>query len=149
MYYIMDAKIIDLLMKIGLITSIGVKADAYESVDDLISKGIVTIPGAKEHILDIIKDIEPSEETIEEVNPTETEPAVIEPAVIEPAVIEPTVIEPAVIEPTVIEPTEIKPAETELKNEDNAVVIEPVVIEPVEEVKEPVKKVKKSNKIAE
>ena len=125
----MDAKIIDLLMKIGLITSIGVKADAYESVDDLISKGIVTIPGAKEHILDIIKDIEPSEETIEEVNPTETEPTVIE--------------------PTVIEPTEIKPAETELKPKDTAVVIEPVVIEPVEEVKEPIKKVKKSNKIAE
>ena len=123
----MDAKIIDLLMKIGLITSIGVKADAYESVDDLISKGIVTIPGAKEHILDIIKDIEPTEETIGEVNPTE----------------------PTVIEPTVIEPTEINPAETELKNEDNAVVIEPVVVEPVEEVKEPVKKVKKSNKIAE
>ena len=133
----MDAKIIDLLMKIGLITSIGVKADAYESVDDLISKGIVTIPGAKEHILDIIKDIEPTEETIGEVNPTE------------PTVIEPTVIEPTVIEPTVIEPTEINPAETELKNEDNAVVIEPVVVEPVEEVKEPVKKVKKSNKIAE
>ena len=125
----MDAKIVDLLMKIGLITSIGVKADAYESVDDLISKGIVTIPGAKEHILDIIKDIEPSEETIEEVNSTKTEPTVIE--------------------PTVIEPTEIKPAETELKNEDNTVVIEPAVIEPVEEVKEPVKKVKKSNKIAE
>ena len=135
----MDAKIVDLLMKIGLITSIGVKADAYESVDDLISKGIVTIPGAKEHILDIIKDIEPSEETIEEVNSTKTEPTVIEP----------TVIEPTVIEPTVIEPTEIKPAETELKNEDNTVVIEPAVIEPVEEVKEPVKKVKKSNKIAE
>lgn len=128
----MDAKIIDLLMKIGLITSIGVKADAYESVDDLISKGIVTIPGAKERILDIIKDIEPSEETIEEVNP-----------------------EP---EHTVITPNEINPAETELKPEDDVVVIEPaelkpeynaVVIEPTEEVKEPVKKVKKSNKVVE
>ena len=76
----MDKNIIDKLIKYGLITNIGIDADKYENIDELINKGIITIPGAKQKILELI-----SEELEQEVEPVAT---VIEP---EPTA---TVIEP-------------------------------------------------------
>lgn len=52
----MDKQIVDKLIKFGLITNIGVDAAQYKDVDDLIAKGIITIPGAKERINVILGD---------------------------------------------------------------------------------------------
>jgi hypothetical protein len=52
----MDKKIVDKLIQFGLITNIGVDANKYTDVDDLIAKGIVTIPGAKSKIMELIGD---------------------------------------------------------------------------------------------
>ena len=66
----MDKKIIDTLIKFGLITNIGVNADSYKDVDDLINKGVVTIPGAKTKIDELLKNLnlEISEHTEEIVD---------------------------------------------------------------------------------
>ena len=66
----MDKKIIDTLIKFGLITNIGVNADSYKDVDDLINKGVVTIPGAKTKIDELLKNLnlEISESTEEIVD---------------------------------------------------------------------------------
>ena len=52
----MDKKIVDKLIQFGLITNVGVDASKYADVDDLIAKGIVTIPGAKAKIMELIGD---------------------------------------------------------------------------------------------
>lgn len=52
----MDQKIVDKLIQFGLITNIGIDANKYTDVDDLIAKGIVTIPGAKSKIMELIGD---------------------------------------------------------------------------------------------
>ena len=62
----MDKKIIDTLVKFGLITNIGIDTDSCSSIDDLINKGIVTIPGAKTKIEELIKDLEVETEEIVE-----------------------------------------------------------------------------------
>lgn len=81
----MDAKIIDTLVKFGLITNIGVNADAYDSIDDLINKGVVTIPGAKDKIQELLKSIEPEQEEHEIEIETKIEPIkIIEQTIIEP-----------------------------------------------------------------
>ena len=65
----MDKKIIETLIKFGLITNIGVNPDSYTDIDDLINKGVITIPGAKERIKELIKDI--SIEPVESVEDTD------------------------------------------------------------------------------
>ena len=52
----MDKKIVDKLIQFGLITNIGVDANKYTDVDDLIAKGIITVPGAKDKIMELIED---------------------------------------------------------------------------------------------
>ena len=63
----MDKQIIDKLVKFGLITNICVDPDRYTDVDDLINKGIITVPGAKERINELLKDEIIVEETVEPV----------------------------------------------------------------------------------
>ena len=81
----MNKNIIDKLVKYGLITNIEVDADKYESIDDLINKGIITIPGIKQKIIELIgEESEQNVETVTVIEPEkgpETEPAttVIEP----------------------------------------------------------------------
>ena len=77
----MDKKIIDTLIKFGLITNIGVNADSYKDVDDLINKGVVTIPGAKTKIDELLKNLnleisEPTKEIVDIV-PNDTTTNVI------------------------------------------------------------------------
>ena len=50
-------KIIEILSKFGLITNTVVDPEKYTDVDDLIAKGVVTTPCAKERITEVIKDI--------------------------------------------------------------------------------------------
>lgn len=67
----MDKSIIEKLVNYGLITNIDVDANKYKDIDDLIAKGIITVPGAKTRILEIIGDfITELEETIETTKAT-------------------------------------------------------------------------------
>jgi hypothetical protein len=76
----MDKKIVDKLIQFGLITNVGVDANKYTDVDDLIAKGIVTVPGAKAKIMELIGDdsivIEelPTEDAVVVETPTEETP---------------------------------------------------------------------------
>ena len=49
----MDKRIIDALAGFGLIT-VNVNAADYKDVDDLIAKGVVTVPGAKQKIYELV-----------------------------------------------------------------------------------------------
>ena len=126
----MDSKIIDTLVKLGIITSIGIDASKYESVDDLINKGIITIPGIKDRITELLQDIEEF---------VESEPVV-------------EVTNENIVE---IKPEEIvKSAGSELiKDEVITTHTEPVIVEDIKinesETKEtvPTKKKKQTNKI--
>ena len=129
----MDKNIIDKLIKFGLITNIGIDADKYENVDELINKGIITIPGAKQKILELI-----SEDSELEMEPVAT---VIEPEK-EPKA-EP-VAEPVA---TVIEPE--KEPEVEPVTEPVATVIEPEKEPEVEPEVESTPKRKKQTKTIE
>lgn len=67
----MDKSIVEKLVKYGLITNIDVDANKYKDIDDLIAKGIITVPGAKTKILEIVGDfITELEETIETTKAT-------------------------------------------------------------------------------
>ena len=86
----MDKRIIDALAGFGLIT-VNVNAADYKDVDDLIAKGVVTVPGAKQKIYeligsmdgaaaaeDIIIEIEETVETVVEETVEETVETVVE-----------------------------------------------------------------------
>ena len=65
----MDKKIVDKLIQFGLITNVGVDANKYTDVDDLITKGIITVPGAKDKINELLGEIaDVTPETIEDEN---------------------------------------------------------------------------------
>lgn len=51
----MDKRILDVLIKFGLVTNTGVDPEKYTDVDDLINKGVVTIPGAKSKIMELLE----------------------------------------------------------------------------------------------
>lgn len=120
----MDSKIIDALVKFGIITSIGIDASKYDSVDDLINKGVVTIPGIKDRIIEILKDVEiedfdseiipepvKEEKIIEPITDTvETQPKehTVEPEPKEPIVEPQPVVEPIVETEPVVEPQPVK-----------------------------------------
>ena len=111
----MDKTIIDKLVKFGLITNIGVNANDYKDVDDLINKGVITIPGAKSKIAELL-NTEIDALVVEEKKDEVVEPQVVENDVVEktdePQVVE-TVESPIVVEEPVEEPVEIVVEETE------------------------------------
>jgi hypothetical protein len=164
----MDKQIVDKLIKFGLITNVGVDASDYKDVDDLIAKGIITIPGAKDRInelLDEMVDVIP--ETIEddnddnaliinpEINPEpqpinevinevldDNSPVIDETPESEPVIDEtPDTVEPIVDTPETIEPIDETPETVE-----SEIVVEEANDEMVETVEEPVKKTRKSKK---
>lgn len=49
----MDKKLIEILMNKGYITTY-VNADMYKDVDDLFNKGVITIPGSKTAIMELL-----------------------------------------------------------------------------------------------
>lgn len=51
----MDKRILDVLIKFGLVTNTCVDPEKYADVDDLINKGVVTIPGAKNKIVELLE----------------------------------------------------------------------------------------------
>jgi hypothetical protein len=64
----MDKRILDVLIKFGFVTNINVDPAKYKDVDDLINKGIITIPGAKDTINKLIKGLDNTETQIEAKN---------------------------------------------------------------------------------
>lgn len=115
----MDQKIVDKLIQFGLITNIGVDANKYTDVDDLIAKGIVTIPGAKTKIMELSGDgsivVEELPVNDDVVVGTPTEAEVVEEDVVVEEVVkddvnpedEPTVVESETTKPEVKVESEI------------------------------------------
>jgi hypothetical protein len=152
----MDKNILDALIKYGFVTNINVNPDKYVDIDDLINKGVVTIPGAKSRIMELLNeynieaiDVNPTTKTETDVevlldgaaindNPV-TELNVIEEKLIE----EDNVIEEAPVEePTVVEEVVETPVEAVVEE-----VAETVEETPVEEA--PKKKKSKKAEQAE
>ena len=78
----MDKRIIDALAGFGLIT-VNVNAADYKDVDDLIAKGVVTVPGAKQKIYELIGSMDgaaAAEDIIIEIAETVVEETVEETA---------------------------------------------------------------------
>lgn len=128
----MDKHIIDKLVNFGLITNVGVDASKYKDVDDLINKGIITIPGAKSKIAELL-NMEVETLVVEEV-----EEEVVVPAT--KPVMEPT---PPVAEPTptpVVDTNESPIVVEETTEETTEKTDEEVVEETVEETTEDNKK---------
>ena len=129
----MDKKIVDKLIQFGLITNIGVDANKYTDVDDLIAKGIVTIPGAKSKIMELIGDDYIVIEELpvkEDADVDVTDTPVIDTPVEEEVVVEEDVVVEEVVkddvnpedEATVVEPETTKP---EVKVESEIIVETP------------------------
>lgn len=101
----MDRRIIDALKAANLITNVVVNENDYNNVDDLIAKGIITIPGAKSLADEIVASLNITEDDntliVEDVvNPT---PAIEETPTEETPMSEPTIEETPTEEATVVE----------------------------------------------
>lgn len=142
----MNKNVLDVLVKFGLVTNIGVNADDYKDVDDLIAKGVVTIPGAKakiEELLSKVSNLEPEVEVVDE-------PAVVTEVVTEVLEDNAPVIDetPEIETPLVDTPADEVPLdETPTEEVETVVCDDPAEVEVtvVEDV-EPVKTTKKSKK---
>lgn len=163
----MDKQIVDKLIKFGLITNIGVDAEKYKDIDDLIAKGIITVPGAKDKINELLGEItDVTPETIEddnddnndntlvlnpEINP-ESQPIneVLDdnsPVIDETPKSEPVIDEtPETVEPIVDTPETIEPIDETPETVESEIVVEEANDEVTETTEEPVKKTRKSKK---
>jgi hypothetical protein len=108
----MDSKLIDALVKIGLITNIGIDAANFNSIDDLLDKGIITVPCSKENILKLLNMPEPTVE----------EPVQVEEKEVETVVEEQTQTEEKEVETVVEEQVQVEEKEVETVVEEPAVV---------------------------
>ena len=119
----MDSKLIDALVKIGLITNIGIDAANFNSIDDLLDKGIITVPCSKENILKLLNMPEPTvEEQVQveekEVKTIEEEQVLVVPA--EEKEAEPTVEEQVQVEEKEVETVvEEQPVSSKKKKQTN------------------------------
>lgn len=157
----MDKKIVDKLIQFGLITNIGVDANKYTDVDDLIAKGIVTVPGAKAKINELLGDdlnIEPDETFTYIDNEQIPQPTIVNevinevlddksPVIDETPETEPVIDEtPETAEPIVDTPETIEPIDETPETVESEIVVEEANDEVTETTEEPVKKTRKSKK---
>ena len=160
----MDKQIVDKLIKFGLITNIGVDAEKYKDIDDLIAKGIITVPGAKDKINELLGEIaDVTPETIEDENDDNAlvpnpEPQPINEVINEvlddksPVIDETTETEPVIdetpetVEPIVDTPETIEPIDETPETVESEIVVEEANDEVTETTEEPVKKTRKSKK---
>lgn len=145
----MDKKVIDKLIQFGLITNIGVDADKYNDIDDLITKGIITVPGAKTKILELIGtelnvEIESTNETVEPI----TEVLVTnEPVIDETPESAPIIDEVPESEPVIDETPEVEDVVIDNPVDNDVEIINETIEEEVETlVEDAPKKTKKSKK---
>ena len=150
----MDKKIVDKLIQFGLITNVGVDANKYADVDDLIAKGIVTVPGAKDKINELLGEIaDVTPEAIEDENDDnalvpnpESQPIneVINEVLDDKSpVIDETPETAPVIDET---PETIEPIDETPETIESEIVVEEANDEVSETTEEPVKKTRKSKK---
>lgn len=134
----MDRNIVHALMNEDLITSM-IDPNDYNTVDELINDGIVTIPGAKSRILEIIDslNIKPIEVNIDNVQDTIDEPTV-EP---EPIVLNDPIIDETPVSEPVIDETPVTETPIDETHESEPVIeevveatVETTVVEPADEL---------------
>lgn len=128
----MDKSILDKLIKFGFVTNVNVDASKYKDVDDLINKGVVTVPGAKSKIMELLEKanieatedvkmplpetvVEVKEDDIVEVIEVDETEAPVEEIVDAVEVVEETVIEETPVEEVVETPEETSVEETPKK----------------------------------
>jgi hypothetical protein len=140
----MDRNIIHALMDEDLITSM-VDCNDYNTVDELIDNGIVTIPGAKSRILEILDslNVKPIEVNIDSVQDTIDEPTVEpEPIVLNDPIIDETPVtwtpidETPVSDPVIDETPVTETPIDETPESEPAIeeVVETTVVEPADEL---------------
>jgi hypothetical protein len=137
----MDKKIVDALYANGLIQKVGIDASKYESVDDLIKRGVITFPGVKNKIDKILESLnithEDKPQVIEPiVEDLKTDEPVITDAPAEETPIDETPVSEEVIIDTPVDETPIEETPVEEPT------ITETVEEPVEETAEVVEEVK-------
>ena len=150
----MDKHIIDKLVNFGLITNVGIDASKYKDVDDLIAKGIVTVPGAKAKINELLGEIaDVTPEAIEAENDDNTLVPNPESQPINEVINEvlddksPVIDEtPETVEPIVDTPETIEPIDETPETVESEIVVEEANDEVTETTEEPVKKTRKSKK---
>ena len=147
----MDKRVFDEIFKNGFITAVGVKAEDYNSVDDLVANGIITMPGAMEKINEILAkldiDLVVDDETptiVEDLNnpapvidetPASPTPLVDTPDDEAPLVDTPTEVEtvvcddPAEVEVTIVEETETPKKAKKSKKQDVTEASEDIVVD--------------------
>ena len=145
----MDKRIVDKLIELGFITKVGVNADMYKDVDDLIACGVITMPGIKDKIMELLGDtVEQADETptiVEDLNnpalvidetPTTTEPIVDTPAEETPIVDTPTedvetivCDDPADVEVTVVEEVETPKKTKKSKKTDGVETSDDIIVD--------------------
>lgn len=89
-------KIVEKLADMGLITYMGVEANKFKTVDELIDSGVITTTIDRNKIYEIIGEQTPN--VVDIVEPIKTEPIVEEVEVVEEPIVE-EVVEPIVEEP--------------------------------------------------
>ena len=154
----MDKQIVDKLIKFGLITNVGVNASDYKDVDDLIAKGIITVPGSKDRINELLRemvDVDATPEAIEDDKDNDDNALVFnpepnpEPQPINEVINEvlddnsPVIDETPESEPVIDETPETEPV---IDETPETVEAEIIVEEVSETTEEPVKKTRKSKK---
>lgn len=150
----MDKRVFDEIFKNGFITTVGVKAEDYNSVEDLIANGIITMPGAMEKINEILAEFDvelvvddeaPASPTIvEDLNnpapvidetPASPTPLVDTPDDKAPLVDTPTEVEtvvcddPSEVEVTIVEETETPKKAKKSKKQDVTEASEDIVVD--------------------
>lgn len=153
----MDKNILDALIKYGFVTNIDVDPNKYKDVDELINKGIVTIPGAKSRIIELLENagmetIDVTPKTVE--TDTITEVKEDEPVTVTDTPEDVTPIDETPESPEVIDEKPVEEAPIEEVPVEEPTVVEEVVETAAEEVTEATKvveetKPKKKSKKAE
>lgn len=138
----MDKSILDKLIKFGLVTNVNVDASKYKDVDDLIVKGLITVPGAKQKIHELIGDLNVEKDIEETSTEPTTEPVIDDPIIIaEDPIVETLPVEEATVIETPVEET------TETPVDQEPVIVEETSVEETTET--PKKTTKKSPKKTE
>ena len=111
----MDKRIVDELVKVGLITNINVDANDYKSVDELFNEGLITVPDSRAAVDELIRTLElGTAPVVDDTNVNETVQSIVdEVPVTEVTVTETPIVEtPPTEDATVVETNETEVVET-------------------------------------
>ena len=145
----MDRNIVHALMNEDLITSM-IDPNDYNTVDELINDGIVTIPGAKSRVLEIIDslNIKPADEPQDTITIVD-EPIVLNDPIIDETPVTETPIDETPMSEPIIEEVVEATAETTVVEPADELVTADITTEELKEAKDVKKSTKKTTKKAE